>query len=169
MLLAAALIGIPVAAASGATSVQMTMESSLDSTVLKDINAYRQSNGLQPLRLNPKLSAAAATHTREMAAGGYFSHDSADGSAFWKRVQRFYGSAGYHFWSVGENLVYGSPDLSDQDVMDEWIQSPEHKANLLNPSWKEVGISAAHIPDAPGDYDNSETTIVTADFGVRRK
>jgi Uncharacterized protein with SCP/PR1 domains len=46
-----------------------------------------------------------------MAAKGYFEHESADGTAFWKRIQHWYGSSGFGFWSVGENLLWSSPDV----------------------------------------------------------
>jgi uncharacterized protein YkwD len=48
------------------------------------------------------------------------------------------------------------------------INSPEHKAILLTPRWREIGLSAVHSSGAPGTYGGREVTIVTADFGVRR-
>jgi uncharacterized protein YkwD len=47
------------------------------------------------------------------------------------------------------------------------MTSPEHRANLLDHGWREIGLSAVHVPSAPGVYGGSEVTIVTADFGVR--
>ena len=46
--------------------------------------------------------------------------------------------------------------------------SPGHRANLLSPRWREIGIAAVHAASAPGVYGGHEVTIVTADFGVRR-
>jgi uncharacterized protein YkwD len=48
------------------------------------------------------------------------------------------------------------------------MQSPPHRANLLDRSWREIGVSAIHFDSAPGDYAGGPVTIVTADFGVRR-
>jgi uncharacterized protein YkwD len=50
-----------------------------------------------------------------------------------------------------------------------WLASPPHRANLLDPRWREVGLVAVHTARAPGVYANSPTTIVTADFGARTR
>jgi uncharacterized protein YkwD len=145
-----------------------TGASALESAVFADVNRVRAQHGLAPLRVSARLAAAAAQHSREMARRGYFSHDSADGSAFWKRLERFYASARYSFWSVGENLLWSSPDVDAGGAIDMWMKSPPHRANLLNGRWREIGISAVHVTAAPGAYHGLDVTIVTADFGVRR-
>ena len=48
-----------------------------------------------------------------------------------------------------------------------WMQSPEHRANILNPNWREIGISAVHSDGAPGAFGGQPVTIITTDFGVR--
>jgi uncharacterized protein YkwD len=48
-----------------------------------------------------------------------------------------------------------------------WMTSPEHRANLLDRNWREIGLSAVHSASAPGVYHGGAVTIVTADFGVR--
>ena len=103
-----------------------------------------------------------------MAQRGYFSHDSANGTSFDKRIARFYSLSGKHYWSVGENLLWSSPDVSASSALDMWLNSPEHKKILLTARWREVGLSAVHMISAPGTYGGREVTIVTADFGVRR-
>src|SRR4051794_16412609 len=64
--------------------------SGLEQGVLADINAFRVANKLSPLTLSASLTTAAREHSQQMADQGYFQHESADGSAFWKRLQRFY-------------------------------------------------------------------------------
>ena len=140
----------------------------LESGVVVDINSFRRTHHLQPLRLSPSLSAAAREHTEQMAQEGFFAHASADGSAFWKRIQSFYPSGTWSFWSVGENLLWSSPDVSPGTALQMWLASPEHRANLMDPRWREIGIAAVHEPAAPGVYDGRDVTIVTTDFGVRR-
>ena len=140
----------------------------LESGVLDQLNAIRAQHGLGPLRLNTALSAAAAQHSREMGADGYFRHESADGSAFWKRIARYYASRHYGFWSVGENLLWSSPDVGATRAMELWMHSPEHRANILSPRWREIGVAAVHLASAPGSYKGLPVTIVTTDFGVRR-
>jgi len=140
----------------------------LDGGVLVELNAIRTLHGLLPLRLNARLGAAAAQHSREMGASGYFEHASLDGTAFWKRIARWYGSSGYGYWSVGENLLWSAPGVDASGALDLWMHSPEHRANILSPRWREIGISAQHFASAPGAYKGLEVTIITTDFGVRR-
>ena len=140
----------------------------LESGVLVELNKIRAQHGLVPLKLNVKLSAAAVQHSQDMVAKGYFAHESSDGSAFWKRVQRYYGSARYGYWSVGENLLWSSPDVDPAKALELWMASPEHRANILTAKWREIGIAAVHVPSAPGTYDGLDVTVLTTDFGVRR-
>jgi uncharacterized protein YkwD len=139
-----------------------------ENVLLREINQVRAQHGLPAFRSSPALLEAADAHSRAMAVGGFFAHESADGSAFWKRVERFYPSRGFRYWSVGENLVYGSPNISAEGAVRAWMDSPGHRANLLSQTWQEVGLSAVHDDSAPGVYDGRPVTIVTADFGVRR-
>src|SRR5947209_19609196 len=69
---------------------------SRESGVLADINVFRSAHDLPRLRLSSALGAAAREHSQQMAADGYFAHTSADGSAFWKRIQGFYRSTSWH-------------------------------------------------------------------------
>ena len=156
------------ARAAGPTGVSSAMRA-LESRVLVDLNRVRVQHGLVPLRSSSRLGAAAAQHSREMARVGYFSHDSADGGEFWRRIARFYSSSGYRSWSVGENLLWSSPDVDAENAVKMWMASPEHRANILNRSWREVGLSAVHSESAPGTYHGLGVTIVTADFGARAK
>jgi uncharacterized protein YkwD len=142
--------------------------SSLESGVLQQLNQIRVQHGLVPLRLSAPLTTAAIQHSREMGADGYFEHASYDGTAFWKRIGRWYGSQGYGYWSVGENLLWSSPGVDPKAALQLWMNSPEHRANILNGRWREIGVSAVHLDAAPGTYKGLPVTIVTTDFGVRR-
>jgi uncharacterized protein YkwD len=142
--------------------------SSLASEVLAELNGTRARRGLVALRLAPSLSAAALNHSREMAKNGYFDHKSADGSSFWKRVERYYPQGRAQMWSVGENLLWSSPGIDAPGALQMWMASPEHRKNMLDPRWREIGISTLHVNAAPGFYQGLEVTLVTADFGVRR-
>jgi len=139
----------------------------LESGVLAETNALRRSHGLAPLRLSPALSAAARQHSAEMASCGYFSHSSANGLSFDTRIARYYPMSGRRYWSVGENLLWSSPDVDAAGALRMWLNSPEHRANLLTARWREIGLSAVHSPSAPGTFGGMQVTIVTADFGVR--
>jgi uncharacterized protein YkwD len=148
-------------------SVVRVQLSSLESQLLGRINLTRSQHGLRALRLSARLTAAANQHSASMAQKGYFSHDSANGGSFFKRIASFYTYRGYSTWSAGENLLWSSPDVSPAGALRMWMNSPEHRANLLSRAWREMGLSAVHVVSAPGVYGGDEVTIVTADFGVR--
>ncbi len=136
-------------------------------TVLMEINAVRSSHSLRPLRLSSQLTAAADQHSREMGTKGYFEHSSADGTSFWKRVERYYGSTGYSYWSVGENLLWSTGTPTPSAAVTMWMSSTPHRKNLLDRNWRQVGLSVRQFDGAPGVYQGLDVTIVTADFGVR--
>ena len=142
--------------------------SSLEQGMLVDINAFRTEHHLVRLQLSAALTSSAQEHSQEMAADGYFAHESADGSVFWKRIQRFYPSSPWRYWAVGENLLWSSPDVDANGALQLWENSPEHRANLLNARWREIGVSAVRAAAAPGTYHGLDVMIVTTDFGVRR-
>jgi uncharacterized protein YkwD len=147
---------------------QPTALQSLPRSIIFEINAVRRQRGQKPLRISVRLAAAALQHSREMAERGYFSHSSANGESFTRRITRFYPLRKQAFWMTGENLYWTTGTTSADEPIDAWLQSPEHRANLLNRRWLEVGIGAVFVDSAPGVYSGSPVTIVTADFGVRR-
>jgi len=140
----------------------------LELGVVADINSLRAQHHLATLTVSPALTEAARSHSQEMETDGYFAHDSYDGTTFWKRIARYYPSTGSGYWSVGENLLWSSPGVDAQHALTMWLDSPEHRKNMLDPNWREIGISAVHDDDAPGVYNGLAVTIVTTDFGVRK-
>ena len=127
-------------------------------------NQVRASKGLPALRDNPKLRKAALSHSAEMVDEGYFDHTAPKGDTFVDRIL----SAGYtkrnDAWSLGENLAWGTGDLSTPaGVMNAWMSSPGHKANILKRNYKEVGIGVRL--GVPSDAGVGAT--FTADFGVK--
>ncbi len=167
--LAALPLGVFAAGAGAATQpVRATAAANqLESDVLGALNSIRRKHGLAPLRLSRPLSSAADAHSRAMGTHGFFAHDSRDGSAFWKRVQRFYGPGGYDTWSVGENLLWSSGKLTAATALELWMKSPGHRKNILTPRWREVGLSALSVQAAQGVFGGRDVVIVTSDFGVR--
>ena len=156
-------------AGSADTRGAMAPATKLQTALLDQVNALRTGHGLARLRLSPALTAAANAHSSEMARLGYFSHNSANGASFSSRVGRFYPMRGFHSWSVGENLLWGAPDVGALRAFKLWLNSAPHRANLLSPRWREIGIGATHSTSAPGMYGGRPTTVVTADFGARSR
>ncbi len=99
---------------------------------LRIVNQFRTSQGRRPLRLSEELNADAQTRAEELVA--YYNHVRPDG-------QPFYTVIGSYSIS-GENIAKGVP--SAEEVVNAWIDSPEHRENILNPDFTEMGI-AVHI------------------------
>jgi uncharacterized protein YkwD len=140
----------------------------LNHQVLVAVNKFRAAHGLVALRESGGLDRSARQHSLEMGRRGYFAHSSADGTSFWKRIQRYYPQKNYSYWSVGENLVWQSQNLTAAAAMQLWIASPPHLANLMSSQWRQIGVSAVGVPRAPGVYGGQHVIIITTDFGVRR-
>jgi uncharacterized protein YkwD len=140
----------------------------LDASIKAGVNAVRSRAGLRALRFSPKLAASSRHHSLEMIVAGYFAHRSADGSPFWRRIARFYRRETARTWSVGENIAWASPALTHDEVVEAWLRSPPHRANLLSPTWQEVGLSTIAVQWAPGVFSYLPVTVVTMDFGTRR-
>ena len=155
------------ASAAGKPTRTIAAANQLESLVLDELNDVRRAHKLAPLRLSTPLAAAADAHSRAMGRYGFFQHDSRDGSAFWHRVKRFYGSNGSANWSVGENLLWSTTGLDAERALELWMASPSHRKNILTERWREVGLSAVTVPAAPGVFGGRDVVIITTDFGVR--
>jgi uncharacterized protein YkwD len=90
-----------------------------------------------PLRYNLRLERAAALHAQDMAAQQYVDHVSRDGRTFAQRISR----AGYDWRSVGENIAAGQK--SAEDVVEDWLASPGHCANIMSDDFTEMGVAFA--------------------------
>jgi uncharacterized protein YkwD len=87
------------------------------------------------LAWDSQLTQAADAHSRDMVANNFFSHTGSGGSTLSSRVN----AAGYLWRSLGENIAAGQTSINQ--VVDGWIASEGHCANLLNPSFTEVGLA----------------------------
>jgi Ca2+-binding RTX toxin-like protein len=102
--------------------------------VLNLTNQFRAKNNLPGLKLNTELQASAQSHSKNMAQQDFFSHTGKDGSQAWDRAKR----VGYEANAMGENIAAGQ--TTPKTVVDGWINSPGHRANLLNASYTELGV-----------------------------
>lgn len=168
-LAAVQLPALPAASAQvSASSVARSPATFLRATeVLAEVNAIRHRRGMAKLTSSPSLRRAAEFHSREMGREGFFSHVSADGTSFAKRVRRFYSLDGHRRWAAGENLLWGPDDIGAGSAVAMWMKSPGHRANLRSRRWMEVGIAVVRQRRAPGVFRGRDIVIVTADFGVR--
>ena len=155
------------AAAADAAPAATERLQALDQQILAGLNASRAAHGLSPLVMSDDLQEAAVTHSRAMLEQGFFAHDSPGGAPFVARVRSFYRSAGYNNWSVGENLLYNTEEVTAEIAIAAWLASPAHRENMLTPEWREVGIGSLHAGAAPGLFGGEQTWVITMDFGAR--
>ncbi len=124
------------------------------------LNAERQRHGLRALRLNSRLSRAARGHSQDMARNNYFDHNSRNGSSFVDRIRRTGYLTGASRWKVAENIAWGTRWLAaPRAIMKAWMDSPGHRANILDGSYREIGIGVA--------TRSERRAIYTTDFGAR--
>lgn len=126
------------------------------SSLLSQTNAQRANNGKAGLKINQQLTTAAQAKANDMIARNYWSHNTPDGQQPWV----FVNNAGYKYSKAGENLAYGFATSADTVI--GWMNSPTHKANLLDSAFSEVGFGIAN----GSNYNQSgPETVVVAMYG----
>ncbi|MFJ5310181.1 CAP domain-containing protein [Streptomyces sp. NPDC088350] len=105
--------------------------------VVESTNGERARAGLPPLAVDPLLATAAQAHSTDMVARAFYSHTSPDGSQPWDRAA----AAGSRRRTIGENIACGQ--RSPAEVVEGWMNSPGHRANILKPDFTHIGIGFA--------------------------
>lgn len=119
------------------------------------INQVRSSHGLKPLHADPRLRAAARGHSQNMLSHGYFEHDGPDG-AFGARLARYVNRS-----MIAENIAWGTGRYSTASgIVSTWMHSPGHRAIILMPGLRRIGLGIAH----GGFQGNAGAAMATADF-----
>jgi uncharacterized protein YkwD len=157
----------PATAESRAVRTTLTAQNALERPVLAAINAERRRHGLRPLRMSTQLARAADAHARAMGAGGFFAHESSDGTSASTRIRRYYPVGGYSRWLTGETLLWRSPGLDASQALAMWLSSPPHRRVILTAGFRDIGIAAVRVTQAPGAFGGRDVTILVADFGAR--
>ncbi len=124
-------------------------------SIIMITNEERAKTGAAPLTFNAKLSEAAMAKAKDMIAKQYFAHKSPDGV----NVSDLAKLHGYDYSLVGENLALGDFKNS-RDVMDGWMNSPGHRANILKPTYTEIGVAAIK-----GPYEGRDVWYAVQEFG----
>jgi uncharacterized protein YkwD len=126
-----------------------------EKALLGEMNRARAAHGRAPLQVDARLQRAARSHTNDMFRRGYFAHGS-----FSRRVQAVRAKGP----RLGENLAWASGDrASPQRIVAMWLASPPHRANLLRPGFRRVGLGARYGPFA----GRPNAIVVTANFAGR--
>jgi uncharacterized protein YkwD len=167
---ATALIAAAPAAASSCVGADIEAvglaQTELETAVVCLINEERANAGVRPVRTHGSLRQAAAGHSNEMVQDGYFEHTSPSGRSFIDRISNTGYTRGARRWLVGENLVWGSGSQSTpQSMVEAWMGSPAHRANLLRGRFREVGVAAAR--GTPFDASESNGVTISSEYGFR--
>ncbi len=123
----------------------------IEEQIFRLLNSDRESRGLSPLKISPELVILARDHSRDMAQQGRLNHDSSDGRTYPDRLVE----AGLYFLGIGENAAF-SETFSSRLIHQSLLDSPEHRENILNPSFDQVGIGVI--------YQRDKGFFVTQDF-----
>ena len=118
-------------------------------------NQDRVALGLSGVTENPLLDKAAQAAAEDMAANGYFAHNSPDGKTPWYWLDQ----SGYKYSYAGQNLAVNFTD--SENVETAWMNSPTHRANIVKPHYTQVGFGTAN-----GIYEGKETTFVVEFFAT---
>lgn len=127
----------------------------LPAVIVEETNKERASDALPILRRNSVLDAAAKQKAEHMAKNEYFAHYSPDGVSPWY----WFGQVNYNFVHAGENLAIHFTDSSE--VVDAWMDSPTHRANIMDGDYVEIGVGTAQ-----GSFDGFPTVYVVQLFGT---
>jgi len=152
--LALALSAVFAGQAAAVTATPVVTIDTFESQVLTLVNAERSFAGLSALAFDVRLQAAAEAHSMDMAINSCFGHDSCDGTNWSIRTRSFYPTGG-----IGENVAAGY--LTPEEVVTGWMNSPGHKANILNAAYQGIGVG--YVYEAGSNYG----TYWTQDFGTQ--
>ncbi|MER7729362.1 CAP domain-containing protein [Streptomyces erythrochromogenes] len=125
-----------------ATRPSLDTHSAEEAAVVTLVNQERAQAGCGPVRANPPLAALAGAFSKDMAARGFFGHDDPEGNTPWDRAAKA-GLSGLG----AENIARGQGDA--QSVMRAWMNSPDHKANILNCEFRTLGVGAHFAAGGP--------------------
>ncbi len=117
------------------------------SEVTRLTNEVRAQYGLNPLTVNLKLQQAAQTQSQNLAFLDFFNHTGLDGLQPWDRAL----NAGYNYQAIGENIAAGQ--LTAAEVVQAWVDSPSHLANILNPVFTEIGVGFQYLENDTGNIN----------------
>lgn len=122
----------------------MSSNSKFLTKVIQLVNQERAKVKLDPLKVDTQLASAAQQHSKNMANKDFFSHTGKDGSSPFTRIEQ----TGYLFSTAGENIAAGY--TTPETVVQGWMRSSGHRANILNPNFTEIGIGYEYLANDTG-------------------
>lgn len=139
----------------------------IENATLCLVNKQRVVNGLEPLKENAKLDQAASYHSADMVANNYFDHTGSAGDTLESRLERVaYIPSGWSYM-LGENIATATGSLATPaSIVNAWMNSPEHRANILTADFQASGVGVAIGVPAQFDQDGLPGATYTQDFGA---
>lgn len=125
--------------------------------IIEVTNSVRVALGLHPLLIDEKLSQAAQAKAEDMVKHKYFGHLAPTGELFSAFIKR----SGYTYRQAGENVAMQHTTIDS--LMNAWLLSPSHKANIVNANYNDIGIGVAY-----GTIEGREGWFVVQLFGTKR-
>jgi uncharacterized protein YkwD len=154
VLLLVALLAPPLAGAAQESETAQVSVTWRDRLVLAELNRARAARGLAPLHLDARLQNAALAHSQDMARKGYFAHGD-----FASRMRRH----GVRGARVAENIAWATGRNRARKIVQMWMNSPPHRANVLHPGFRRVGVAGV----VGRIFGRANAMVVTADFAGR--
>ncbi len=129
------------------TATPTPLPSDFASQVIALTNVERQQDGCGDVTNNTQLANAAYGHSQDMGLNDFFSHTGSNDSSPWDRIQ----AQGYNYSTAGENIAagYSSPEA----VVAGWMNSPGHRANILNCSFVHIGVGYYYLANDQGNVN----------------
>jgi len=135
-------------------------------------NAKRKAKDLKPFCVNTLLTEAARDHAQDMIDRDYFAHNSPEGKTPSDRLKKAgYITRDFSYWTVGENIAWGSGELGAPDnIFEAWMDSDGHRHNILDEDFRQIGIGMSQ-----GDFETRDGNVYAgsrmyaAEFGARRE
>lgn len=130
------------------------------------VNVQRARHGLRALRQNADLARSSDRHSEDMVSQNYFDHTSPTGETPLARIKASSYLPRRSAYLVGENIAIGTMQLATPaSIVASWMQSPEHRANILNPDFRDSGVGI--VAQAPSQYSGGQGgATYTQHFGV---
>lgn len=128
------------------------------------LNNQRAAHGLAPLADQPTLASAATTYSQAMVDQRFFDHVSPSGENLERRLRPYI--SGTQTWNIGENLAWGTGGYATpSSIVEDWMHSAEHRTNILDGSYREIGIGI--VTGVPVESQPGEGATYTTEFGSR--
>ncbi|MEI6792657.1 MAG: CAP domain-containing protein [Actinomycetes bacterium] len=134
------------------------------------VNADRAAAGARPLRMNPQLEREADDYAQRLVNQQFFSHIDPLGGTLYQRTRASNYLLGADLWLIGENIGWGVSTVGTPvHIVESWMSSPGHRKNMLNPSFRDIGIGLTPGTPAGGANGATHVQVYAAHTDAKKK